>query len=99
MIFHFKKNVDACGPKCHDNFKAQVVALCPEFSPGVNAHISISHGKPNHTFWVTFYNLGYHENWVESKDGNGISVQTKFNKTQKKYTGKLPDLKDLKKLF
>jgi hypothetical protein len=95
MICHFKKKID-CTPQCHDNVTSKVVQLYPEFITGVTGHISISHGKPNHTFWITFYDLGVHENWINSKDGIGTSEQTELNEKQKKYTGKKPNVDEIK---
>ena len=90
MICHFKKKVE-CSPNCHANVTAKVIELYPDFIPSINGHISISHAKPEHLFFITFYNLGYHENFK-----NGVSVQTEFNDMQKKYTGKFPNVDEIK---
>ena len=90
MICHFKKKVE-CGPKCHHNITAKVIELYPDFIPSVNGHISISHAKPEHLFFITFYNLGVHENFSKGK-----TIQTEFNDMQKKYTGKFPNVDEIK---
>lgn len=92
MIFHFEKK-SLCGNNCHKNFTAQVKLLTPEFSAGINGHVTILHGMP-HTYWITYYDQGTHENFVR-----GESVHSKFTESfQKKYSGPLPKLDDLKNL-
>jgi len=93
MIFHFEKK-SICSKNCHKNFTAQVVLLTPNFSPGVTGHITILHGSP-HTFWVTYYDDGKHENYLKGK-----TIKSKFTESfQKKYKGTLPELKELKDLI
>jgi hypothetical protein len=90
-VFHFKKKL-VCGKKCHENFEANIMKLIPEFDSGVNGHVTMFHENP-HEVWITFYTDNFHENWSLT----GIK-KTKFNSTQKRFTGKLPTLKQLEKL-
>jgi len=94
-IIHFTKNISCTdGIKCTEKLTSKIMSIIPDGINGKNMHISIFHKQKNHIFWVTCYNHGTHENARGDKN-----IHTKLNSNQKKYTGELPDLKDLKNLF
>lgn len=92
-IIHFTKNISCTnGIKCTEDLTTKIMSIIPSGINGQNMHISIYHKQKNHLFWVTCYNKGTHENWRDGK-----SIHTKFNDIQKKFSGRLPSEKDLKK--
>jgi hypothetical protein len=107
-VFNFKKKVD-CDKKCHSRITENVLSICPSFIPTVNGHVTVYHSFPEHIFWITFYDKGVHENHTAKKDkhGNNIIVSTPLNTKidyfhgviQKKFKGKLPTEKELKKVI
>jgi len=97
MIYHFKKKL-TCGKNCQEDFTQDVIDLCPIFSAGINGHISISHSKPYHEIWVTFYNDGKHENFRSLDKTHHKVISTKLDKNQKKFRGNIPTLAQLQNL-
>lgn len=93
MIIHFKKKMK-CGKNCAEKLQKQIYTLCPSIIPSVNSHITILHSKPFHEFWCTFYTTGKHED--QTLDG---IVYTKFNESQKKWSGKVPSKTELEDLI
>ena len=91
-VIHFTKNIKCesgmeCGKDCID----KILALTPGVTLAKEMHVTIYHTNNNHQFWCTYYDKGTHEDWVR-----GQSVHTKFNATQKKFTGQLPTEKEIK---
>ena len=81
-----------CGPHCHENFEAQLKKLVPSRISSINGHSSITHSNP-HLITIAFYDSGK----AETVTQKGI-VKTKFNKLQKKFTGKVPTKSQLENL-
>jgi hypothetical protein len=88
-VIRFKKKL-LCGKNCHQNFEKSLIQLVSSYQSGINGHTTILHSSPYHEIFCTFYDKGKHENHTM----NGI-VKTKFNKLQKKFSGKIPTKAEL----
>jgi len=105
-VLHFKKKMDCKNAtKCFNNFWENYLTLHPSARLGIEMHVTIYHSLPHHLIWLSYYTDGKHENWVrdEKFEEGKVSthfhiVKTPFNKSQKRFKGEIPKIKDIQKL-
>ena len=59
-----------------------------------NGHLSISHEKNSHTYWI----FVYEKSGINEQESEGKIVKTKSDRV-KKYTGTMPTESEIKKLL